>query len=94
MKDQQKEEFANQLRNSILKAVETIKTESKYEKIKSCYYKNFEEISILIKKNGTQISIEDIYQLCNLNYNKMDSFLMKNINLGIKENIISKVDFK
>lgn len=88
------EEFQEQVKNSILKDLKSLKTEPKFENIKKCYSENFEKIETLISSSNSKTAIEDINSLCGLTYNKMDSLLMQQINNGIMKNIISKNDLK
>lgn len=94
MNKEQKEEFENQLRKSILNNLNTLNTDPKLTDIKKCYSENFDTIKSFISSSDSHIAIEDINNLCDLSYNKMDSFLMKEINNGIQQNIISEKDIK
>lgn len=89
-----KEEFKKQVNDSILKSLSELKTEPKFEKLKKCYSENFEKIEAFISSSNPKSAIEDINDLCGLTYNKMDSFLMQEINNGIVKNIISKNNLK
>ena len=88
------EEFKDQAKNSILRNLNSLKTEPKYDSIKKCYCENFDQIKELISGSDSKIAIEDINSLCGLTYNKMDSLLMQQINNGIMKRIISKNDLK
>jgi hypothetical protein len=83
------EEFENQIKISILKNLNDLKTDPRLADLKICYSENFDKIESLISRSNSKIAIEDIIDICGLNYNKMDSFLMQEINNGIMKNIIS-----
>ncbi|MBE0393877.1 hypothetical protein [Flavobacterium sp. PL002] len=88
------EEFEDQMKISILKNLNDLKTDPKLADLKKCYSENFNKIESLISSSNSKIAIEDINDICGLNYNKMDSFLMQEINNGIMKNIISINDLK
>lgn len=88
------EEFQKEVKNSILRDLNSLKTEPKFDNIKKCHSENFDKIEALISSSNSKIVIEDINSLCGLTYNRMDSLLMQQINNGIMKNIISKNDLK
>ncbi|MDT0675115.1 hypothetical protein [Autumnicola musiva] len=90
MNKEQQEEFENQKKQSILKNLNILNNDPKFANIKKCYFNNFETIKSLILSSNSHLAIEDINELCQLDYNKMDSFVMKDINNGIQQNIINK----
>lgn len=92
MNKKDNEEFKNHTKRMILENLNTLNTDPKLKEIKDCCSNNFNSIVKLIKTSNSHIAIEDITNLCNLKYNKMDSFVMKQINDGIVQGIISETD--
>lgn len=90
MNKEQQEEFENQKNQSIIKNLNILNTDPKFENIKKCYSNNFDTIKSLISSSNSKTAIEDINHLCQLSYNKMDSFVMQEINNGIQQNIIQE----